>query len=182
MFCSVFHRLLSHPYFTNGPLGFLRDIKPLTSVDAVKLHRTLLAYYRILHANSELSRTSCWSLALLSRIIWERHPDPGVRFLAIRCYALQSGMMEGERVKMEKEVLGEVQDVDCPVTWDAAVDGSRAVVDGWILPIQETRRVLEARKALPPPQKYFTYEDGNSVEPIHPAKLRFVINSRLNAR
>ncbi|KAI0087051.1 hypothetical protein BDY19DRAFT_324469 [Irpex rosettiformis] len=174
---SVFSKLLSHPYFANGPLGFTKDIHPIASVEAVKFHRILLAYYRVLHANSELPRTSSWSLTFLSRLIWERHPDPGVRFLAIRCYALQSGMMEGERLKMEKEVLGELESVDCPVTWDPAADGSRPIVDGWILPIKETRRVLETRAALLPTQKYYTYEDGDSVEPIHPAELSPLITN-----
>ncbi len=85
--------------------------------------------------------------------------------------------MEGERVKMEKEVIGEVSEVDCTVTWDAATDGSRTLVDGWILPIKEAERVLQARKSVLSPQKYHMYEDGDLVEPIHPAELRYVQSS-----
>lgn len=77
-------------------------------------------------------------------------------------------------MKMEKEVIGEVSEVDCPVTWDAAADGSRTLVDGWVLPIMEAERVLQAQKTVLPPQKYYTYEDGDLVEPIHPAELRYV--------
>jgi midasin len=174
---SVFSALLSHPYLARGPLGFLEDTPSLGSVDALKLHRVLLAYYRILHANEDLPRLRSWPLEFLSRIIWERHPDAGVRFLAIRCYALQSGMMEGERVKMEEEAVGSVETEECPVFWDAAIDGGRPVVDGWILPMKESKRIADARQALLAPQKYYTYEEGDSVEPIHPAELRSVLPS-----
>ncbi|KAI0693224.1 midasin [Cytidiella melzeri] len=167
----VFSQLLSYPYFAHGPLGFLQDIQSIASVETVQLHRILLAYYRILHANRDLPRLLDWPTSLLSRIVWERHPDPGARFLAIRCYALQSGMMEGERVKMEKEALGEVQDTDCPVFWDTTMAGTRDAIDGWILPIKESERVVEARQALLLPQKYYEYQEGDSVEPIHPAEL-----------
>ena len=83
-----------------------------SSVDAQTIHRVLLAYYRILQANRPLPRLLDWPLAPLSQLIWSPHPDNGVRFLAIRCYALQVGMSEGERVKIEKEVKMEVSPVE----------------------------------------------------------------------
>ncbi|KAI0338876.1 P-loop containing nucleoside triphosphate hydrolase protein [Trametopsis cervina] len=167
----VLSQLLLSPNFSLGPLGFLQDEQSLASVEATKLHQLLLAYYRLLHANNELPRIYGWPLSLLSRIIWECHPDTGVRFLAIRCYALQSGMVEGERVKMENDAIGKMEEVECPISWDSDVYGNREVVDGWIIPIKETERVFQAQQALLLPQKYYMYEEGDSVEPIHPAEL-----------
>ena len=137
------------------------------------MHRILLAYYRILQANRPLPRLLDWPLAPLSQLIWSPHPDNGVRFLAIRCYALQVGMSEGERVKIEKEVLGDVSKVDCPIAYGVSEDGTTRIVDGWVLPVVELERVTHARDALLDPQEYF-FPDDDSREPIHPAELRCV--------
>ena len=166
---------MSQRFYSRGPLSMLDEVPSVGSVDARTLHRLLLAYYRILHANKEWPRLSRWPLKYLSRIIWEPHPDPGARFLAIRCYALQSGMIEAERKKMEKQAIGDIDDTDCPIEYEAGVDGSRHILDGWTLPAHEAQRVFEARQALLIPQKYYTYEQGDSVEPIHPAELRYVL-------
>lgn len=165
---------MTHGRFARGPLSLLQDVQSVATIEAGALHRMLMAYYRILHANVDFPRLSGWSLSFLSRIIWERHPDPGARFLAIRCYALQSGMLEGERVKMEKQVVGDIEKIDCPVEYDASIDGSRQNLDGWTIPAHEAQRVFEARQELLKPQKYYTYEEGDSIEPIHPAELRSV--------
>lgn len=166
------NKLIENERFAYGPLGFLQSVPSVASVEAGRLHRLLLAYYRLLHANSNLPHLSGWSLNHLSRIIWESHPDAGARFLAIRCYALQSGMVEGERVKMEQTAVGDIEKVDCPVEYGAGVDGTRQVLDGWTVSAHEAQRVYEARQALMTPQKYYTYEAGDSIEPIHPAELR----------
>ncbi|RDX53520.1 midasin [Lentinus brumalis] len=145
---------------------------PLSSVDGPTLHRILLAYYRILQANRTLPRMLGWPLAPLSQLIWSPHPDNGVRFLAIRCYALQVGMMEGERVKIEREVLGDVSEVDCPITFGVNADGTARTVDGWVLPAIEIERVTRARDALLLASDQFISDDDNdSRKPIHPAEL-----------
>lgn len=82
-------------------------------------------------------------------------------------------MIEAERVKLEKEVIGEVAEVDCPVLYSSLPDGTRRTIDGWILPVVEKKRVIEARNALLEPQNYYT-QHGDSIEPIHPAELRYV--------
>jgi midasin len=155
-------------------LAFVEQIESggsLSSISSASLHRILLAYYRILQANRELPRILNWPLSPLSRLAWDPHPDTGVRFLAVRCYALQARMMEVERVKMEKIVIGDVREIDCPVLYGILPDGTSRVVDGWILPIIEKTRVVEARNGLLMPQNYYTH-DGDSIEPIHPAELR----------
>lgn len=171
------HRILSaflhRPSLSGGPLAFVEQADSLDSLNATFLHRILLAYYRILQANSQLPHTLQWSLSPLARLVWEGYPDPGVRFLAVRCYALQARMIEAERVKLEKTVLGSPETVECPILYDTLPDGTRRTLDGWILPVVERTRVVEARNALLTPQNYYT-QHGDSTEPIHPAELRCV--------
>lgn len=146
----------------------------MDSLNATSLHRILLAYYRILQSNRELPRVLKWSLSALAKLIWDGYPDTGVRFLAVRCYALQARMIEAERVKLEKTVVGEAETVDCPVLYHVSPDGSRRALDGWILPVVERTRVVEARNTLLTFQNYYKHSD-DSTEPIHPAELRYVV-------
>ncbi|OBZ68834.1 Midasin [Grifola frondosa] len=157
---------VSRPGYELGPLAFVCTC-PVPSLDRIRLHCLLLAYYRLLEANRILSRTLSWPLAPLSKLIWTPHPDPGVRLLAIRCYALHAGMMETERVKMEKEAIGDVSEVDCPISYSVDRDGCRQEVDGWLLPVIEAKRVVDSRNALLDPQEYF----GTDEEPIQPSEL-----------
>ncbi|GJE88492.1 midasin [Phanerochaete sordida] len=79
-------------------------------------------------------------------------------------------MIEAERVKLEKTILGSPETVECPILYDTLPDGTRRTLDGWIIPVVERTRVVEARNALLIPQNYFT-QHGDSTEPIHPAEL-----------
>lgn len=166
---------LRQPEYHNGLLSFVSDTEDLSSLDTHRLHRILLAYYRILQANRDIPRDLCWPTHPLSRLIWAPHPDCGVRFLASRCYALQAGLIEGERVKIEKEAIGEVSSVDFDVYCGENVDGTRIVVDGWILPTVEVTRIYDTRSTLLDFQDYYSLED--SIEPIHHAELRYVFAS-----
>lgn len=82
--------------------------------------------------------------------------------------------MEGERVKMEREVIGDVGEVDCHISFGTSMDGSRIIIDGWVMPAIEVQRVVDARNAHLELQDYFSSENGDSYEPIHPAELRSV--------
>ena len=159
------------PHYHAGLLDCVTSAEDIASIPGSYLHRILLAYYRILRASEELPHHLQWSLEPLSKLIWTRHPDNGVRLLALRCYALHSGMMEGERVKLEKELIGDPAEVDCPIQYGMEIDGKQKVMDGWLLPLEDAERIVNARKALLEPQDFFTFE-GDSVEPIHPAELR----------
>ncbi|KAI0060319.1 hypothetical protein BV25DRAFT_1871299 [Artomyces pyxidatus] len=139
----------------NGPLAFVLASSSLQSLDTSRLQRVLLAYYRILHANRELPEHLSWSLEPLSKLLWAPHPDPGVRYLAVRCYSLQSRMGEAEREKLEKELVGSDSDIDCPVEFGEDADGQRRLVDGWLLPIIEAKRVHEARSTIASDQQNF---------------------------
>ena len=157
-----------------GPLALLIGGEGLHTFDRSSSERVLLAYYRILQANRDLPLSLGWSLVPLSQIIWDAQQNPGPRFLAIQCYALQAGMIEEERVKMEKEVVGDFADTDCPIEYGASIDGAQQYADGWLLHITESTRLMDARNALLAPQNYYTYDTGDSIEPIHPAQLRYV--------
>src|ERR1700722_7957198 len=147
--------MLRKPFFSNGPLGFLLVTEDIEAVEPSRLHRLLLAYYRVLQANRELPNILLWPVVLLSKLFWTPHPDTGVRLLAIRCYALQSGMGEAEKEKLETTVLGDRLNVDCGIEFGADVDRNATVVDGWVMPFIEATRVTCARNAIAhDPQNY----------------------------
>ncbi|KAH9924312.1 midasin [Epithele typhae] len=141
---SVLASLLRLPVLERGPLHVVPS-NPPPSNDI--LQRILLVYYRILQANRSLPRSLGWPLSPLSKLVGAQDLPNGVRFLAIRCYSLQAGMMEGERVKLEKEVLGEVSQVECKIAFGYGEDGNPREVDGWVLPVLELERVTQARNA-----------------------------------
>jgi midasin len=143
------------------------------SIETPRLHRVLLAYYRILRANRTLPHSLYWPLAPLSKLFFTPHPDTGVRLLAIRCYALQSGMTEVEQEKLEKLVLGEPCGVDCQIGCGQDVDGTSKELDGWLLPVLEVKRITDARNALvTEPHDFYTVEEGDSKPCLTPSNLR----------
>ncbi|THH20578.1 hypothetical protein EW146_g790 [Bondarzewia mesenterica] len=144
----VLAHFLRHYISEDGPLEFVLSSSSPQAIDVVRLHRILLAYYRILQANRELPHYLHWSLDPLSRLIWAPHPDRGVLFLAIRCYALQSCMGEAERERMEREVIGPEADVDCPIQFGMDESETSRVIDGWMLPIIEAKRIGDSRNAI----------------------------------
>ena len=132
------------------------------SIEASRLHRLLLAYYRILQANRPLPHNLYWPLTPLSKLFLTPHPDTGARLLAIRCYALQSGMGEVEREKLEKQVLGDICGVDCPIECGQDIDGTAKELDGWLLPVLEIKRITDARNALvTEPQDFYGVHEGD---------------------
>ncbi len=77
-------------------------------------------------------------------------------------------------MKIEKEVLGDVSEVDCPIIFGVNADGTARTVDGWVLPAIEIERVTRARDALLLASDQFISDDDNdSRKPIHPAELRY---------
>ncbi|KAH9891844.1 midasin [Cubamyces lactineus] len=154
-----------------GPLPNVLASSALENVNAQLLQRLLLAYYRLLQANRTLPHALGWSLTPLSQLIWAPHPDNGVRLLAIKCYALQAGMMESERVKLEQQIVGDVKEIECPTFFAYNLDGTVREVDGWVLPTLEMERVAQARDVLLDDEDIFGHDGFDSTEPIHPAEL-----------
>ncbi|KAI0822070.1 midasin [Trametes gibbosa] len=167
----VLYVLSQHPELAYGPLSLLLSSIPARDLDSRLLQRILLAYYRILEANPSFPRTLGWPLSPLSELIASQRPDKSVLLLAIKCYALQTGMMEIERVKLESRIVGDVKGVNCLTHFSVNLDGTVREVDGWVLPILEAQRVSRARDALYDAQDFYTYDENDSSEPIHPAEL-----------
>ena len=181
---STLHFLCSSPasiisallrYIPEGPLALLTKTTSLADLDAGRLHQLLLAYYRLLIANRLLPGRLLWPLRYLSALIWTPHLDRGVQFLAIRCYALHSGMPESEREKLETELLGGLAEVDCVVNYGESADGIMQKIDGWLLPVEEVQRVADARNAMAYELHYFyDYAESEEPLPIQSSELRYV--------
>ncbi len=133
-----------------------------------RLHRLLLAYYRILQANRELPDQLSWPLQYLSRLMWTNGLDLGARLLSIQCYAQQSEMGEAERLAIESETVGPPCEKDCWLDYGCEVGGAKKTVDGWILPLVEATRVQHARRDIANDQQCFY----SGVETILPSQLR----------
>ncbi|OSD02514.1 midasin [Trametes coccinea BRFM310] len=168
---SILSCLLRRNGLERGPLALWLSSQASPGMDSRPVHRTLLAYYRLLRANRTLPHALGWSLSPLSQLMQSPHSDNGCKLLAVRCYALQSGMLEGDRVTLEKEVVGDVEDVDCPVQYAINLDGTVREVDGWVLPVLEMERISRARDALLDDEGFYIYAESDSSEPIHPAEL-----------
>ncbi|KAI0270022.1 midasin [Gloeopeniophorella convolvens] len=143
-----------------GPLSLIPDSTPLAIIPSSSLHRILLAYYRLLQANPDLPNQLDWPLEPLSRLFWAPHPDVGVRYLAIRCYALQSGMSEMEREQLENAVVGSMAEVNCPLEHGMDPQGRVNVIDGWLLPVIEAQRIHDARNAIATDTQEFPTSQG----------------------
>ncbi|KAJ7451619.1 midasin nuclear AAA ATPase [Mycena latifolia] len=163
----VLHNMLLRPEFADGPIAFVAALDSPLTIEVPRLQKLLLAYYRILQANRELPRHLLWSLSPLSCLIWTPGIDNGVRLLAIRCYALQSGMGEAERETMERATLGEACAVDCPLEYGQNLDGSQREMDAWVMPVFEVQRIQETRKEIVDnPQTFYDFAEDDDVETL----------------
>jgi len=101
------------------------------------------------------------------------HPDTGVRLLSIRCYALQTGMGEGEREILEKDILGNICDVDCQIEYGQDLFEGDKNIDGWVLPAFETKRIVDARNAIvSAAHDYYGVDPNDANLPIPQSDLR----------
>ena len=165
---SIFSVFLREFVPESGPLSAI----PLDTVPPSRLHRILLAYYRILMANPELPNWFNWPLEPLSRLLWAPHPDLGVRYLAIRCYAMQSGMCEAEREKLENILIGSMAHTECLLEIGQDLHGNPNVVDGWLLPVIEKQRIHDLLDSIASDTRDFSMGQGDNY--IRPSDLRCV--------
>lgn len=178
--CSILNQLLL-TRFEGGPLAFSIQTTSWQTVDSDRLHRLLLAYYRIQQANRELPRRLAWPLAPLSELMWEQQLDNGVRLLAIRCYSLQSGMGEAERLKIERTIFGEPCGVDCPLKYSSNLDGTVRELDGWIMPVIEVNRVREKREEIATNKiNFYSHEEMDGSLQIQNSDLRSTVVASLH--
>ncbi|KAF9454871.1 midasin [Macrolepiota fuliginosa MF-IS2] len=160
-------------FYPRGPLHFVNAQPSQISAETTRLHCLLLTYFRIQQANRELPSQLFWSLSPLSKLTWSpehNQNNNGVKLLAIWCYALQSGMGEAEREKLERKVLGmrdgEVCSVDCWVSSGGYVkkdeEGKDKIFDGWVLPMLELKRIKRIREGLSDVEldEFYRFEAG----------------------
>lgn len=125
--------------FATSPLSTLPENTADLPVE--RIQSLLLAYYRLLIADPRLASRLDWPTAPLHAL--REHSDAGVRLLAVHTLAKIRGWSEARRAEMEAS-SGLSQDVDAPVVFRYELaDGqmSSIVVDGWMLPVLEDRRV-----------------------------------------
>ncbi len=78
-----------------------------------------------------------WPVSLLAKHFLAKHfdpqaqPDRGIRWLAIRCFVLQTGMSERHLLELETMSLGEHAKDDCQVYYGEEVDGTPKEADGY---------------------------------------------------
>jgi midasin len=185
-------------FFPRGPLHFITTISSVTLVppQIERLHRLLLAYSRIQQFNRELPTLLNWSLSpLITLMLSTEHniDDNGVKLLAIRCYAYQSGMGEAEREKLEAKVLrmkeGEMCSVDCWVSDGGFVSVEKSegekmslngngMLDGWVLPGLEVQRVRHMREEICRDEngvdEFYVVEEGKEAVGVGENDLRYV--------
>ncbi|KAF8843352.1 P-loop containing nucleoside triphosphate hydrolase protein [Paxillus ammoniavirescens] len=163
---SILSAFLRRPCFSQGPLAFVEESLSIPALDATRLHCLLLAYYRLLRANRLLPTDLLWPTSPLSALFVTSHPDTAVRYLAIRCYALHTGMAEVERTKLETRVLGESGGADCLLTYGQNIDGSQVIIDGWLMPALELKRVHDVRDCLAAGPDFYSLEEGDVLQPL----------------
>ena len=134
----------------DGPIA-----RVMQNYDGSEMHKVLikilLAYYRVLRVDYRIPKRYRWSLSLLVSLMNAKDAPPSVRFLAIRCYALQVGMAERERENLEFLMLGELGIVDVPIERGLRAEGEIVeldIIDGWNLFLLEEQRVIEERAKI----------------------------------
>ena len=89
-------------------------------------------------------------------------------------------MCEEERCKLETEVLGESCGVDCQLDYGQNLDGTTKVIDGWIMPVVELKRVQQERDAIiTKPIDYFSQDDQQQPLLMESSDLRYFVVSFL---
>ncbi|KAI6099359.1 hypothetical protein EDD16DRAFT_1732044 [Pisolithus croceorrhizus] len=179
----VLYAFLRQPHLDRGPLAFVEgDLLSIPALDITRLQRLLLAYYRLLRANRLLPSELLWPAFALSALFASQTPhlDPAVKYLAIRCYALHTGMAEVDRLKFEREVFGEEVEKgkkEFDMVYDLSGSGKEEVVDARVMPVLEMKRIHEVRSAMMMPHDFHALEEGDVSQCISESDLSpWVVN------
>ncbi|KAG2364226.1 hypothetical protein BDR07DRAFT_1608254 [Suillus spraguei] len=168
---SCLYVFLQKSCLSKGPLAFIAAAPSITEIETSRLHRMLLAYYRLLRANRLLPKHLLWDGSLLSKLLFPPHPDTGVRLFAARCYASHVGMAELERERLITHVLGEFCSVDCPINYGQTIDGTVVETDGWLVPTLEIKRIHDARDAIIESPDFYSLDAEDVLQPLSEADL-----------
>ncbi|KAG9127474.1 hypothetical protein FRC07_013283 [Ceratobasidium sp. 392] len=169
---------MSRIALTNGPLAFIsQEGLMLNEITVEHLQRILLAYYRLLAADPEAPARLGWSPYLLQAI---HRPAPGsssrphlnrtVRWLALRCFGLQTRLPEVTRERLEIEFVGAYAVDPLPLCigqelqLDPATDSTLVkdiLINAWFFPIIELRRIQTKREEImvQPAEEFFQGSD-----------------------
>ncbi|ORY30348.1 hypothetical protein BCR39DRAFT_598381 [Naematelia encephala] len=140
--------------FHSSPLILVSELE-LASIPPYRLHRLLLAYWRILLADPFFGTRHAWQLDSL-HLLRRQHPDLGVRLLSIQLLSRLRGWSESKRSDMEKLWVGDMEIVDAQIfagkqlviTSNGMCEEQDVIVDGWMLPVVEDNRVKRLLHAL----------------------------------
>jgi len=136
--------------FRRSPLTLLTGQSDL-SIE--RIHLTLLAYLRLLTADPNIATRLEWSITPLLQL--RNHNDTGIKLLCILVIAKQQNLSEEKRMELEKEWIGEVDTSDANVYYgkeivlsDGGCEFRDKWIDGWLLPVHESRREAECKLSL----------------------------------
>ncbi|CAE6520032.1 unnamed protein product [Rhizoctonia solani] len=151
---------------SHGPLGFIAEPGlAMSEVPTLHLQRILIAYYRLLAADPGAPAHLGWSAALLQALfrpvpgISSPHPDHAVRWLALRCFGIQTQLTEITRVKLETEFVGVdgLDLIELHTGYELKLDQAdntgvpvpnEAIVDARVFPVTEITRIQTKREQL----------------------------------
>ncbi|CAE6427190.1 unnamed protein product [Rhizoctonia solani] len=157
---------LGRTSLSQGPLGFIAEPNLTTSeISAVHLQQILIAYYRLLAADPGTPARLGWSAALLQALfrpvpgISSPHPDYAVRWLALRCFGIQTGLTQITRAKLETEFVGgdSVDLIELNAGYELNLDSVDSIgtltpkgltMDARAFPVAEIRRIQAKREEL----------------------------------
>jgi midasin len=99
-----------------------------------------------------------WPLEHLGKLFTGEaaHSDGCVRFLAIRCFSLQTRMGEAHRNHLIKQSLGAICGCDIPMNFGHLLSGEPLILDGWAFPLIERKRLEDWYDDEDNPDTYFS--------------------------
>jgi midasin len=150
---------------SHGPLAFTTEsTRAMSDIPAVHLQRILIAYYRLLAVDPDAPTRLGWSAGLLQALFRPvpnastSHPDGAVRWLAIRCFGLQTRLSEITREKLETEFVGTYaanplelhvgHELVLEQTGGVALVPKEVIMDAYAFPVAELRRIQIKREEL----------------------------------
>jgi midasin len=83
-------------------------------------------------------------------------------------------MGEVERINLEHRYAGDVDTVECPISYSVNTDGSIYALDGWVLPAIEATRVANFWKSSIEEVPDYYCETEEIAEPFSENDLRWV--------
>jgi midasin len=141
LYFSVLSAFLRRPSLSNGPLAFINR-ENATSLPVQHLHVILLAYWRLINVSPHLPLEFCWPIEPLAALCAAPHPNPGVLWLALNCYAIHMGLNEPGRVQLEEKLLGKDVITSIYSPFDETLEGR-------VLPYIEMRRANNYLMVIP---------------------------------